>query len=171
MTNSGQSNGEQWRVPTTPVPESLMSPPSTAVTAPRTYTNAAVLGFLSGPWPLGVVAIYYASKVKEEWAAGNPTSQQQARNHSRKARNWARTTQILGIAIVSPGILMIANNLAVGVNSKHVSETIGGIVALGAMLLAAAAGLILAAQHRVLTTIIVGAIVLAVAGASVGLSM
>jgi len=154
MTNTGL-----WGGPQSP------AQPTTPYTPPPTYMASAVLGLLSGPWPLGVVAIYQAAHAR------NPKDWREARIHSEKARNWSRATLVLSFVIVSPGILAIAYNLATGVDGDEVGSTIFGLVVLCAMLAAAGVGLILAAERRGLTAIIVGVVGLAVAVSSVGLYM
>jgi len=128
-----------------------------AETWPRTYMASAILGLCTGPWPLGVVAIYQARRSK------NALNQSRAETFSGKARNWARATLICAIALWWMALLAIMNNIKTGMYTRN-DSFVFPIVLFAVLLAVADIGLVLTARRLLMATIVVCALMLVIAG-------
>lgn len=95
--NGGTYNGNNWEQPANIPP------------CPDTYLVWAILSFVLCCWPLGIVAIVYAVKVKSLWSRG---SYEDAARASRQARLFTILSAVLGaiIVVVIAVISMVANS-------------------------------------------------------------
>lgn len=69
---------------------------------PRTYFLFALLVTVFGFWPTGLVALVSSARVNSLWRTGE---HDKARKSSRRARNWALASLVIGVAVaLSVGI-------------------------------------------------------------------
>ena len=158
ITDHGMN--QQWQDSEGPLLQPRTTAPTTAPTMgarPRSYLTPAILSVCSGPWPLGVVAIYQAVQAR------SLANQAEAEVHSGKARSWTRATLVVAILLWWPAILAIVYNMNTGVYGPNDPSPIPIIVIFAVMLVIAGIGLILVAKHRVITTIVVCVLMLVIA--------